>query len=170
MPLETKQTYLLLIVALMICFTFGAGAVAYFKYRDLGTQQVVTPPQSEAVTPEQPQQEEDGQQQSDQEPAQELQAPRVVYSDGGYLPDPLIVKKGTTVTFENATENPMWTASDQHPSHRMYPTRGGCLGSTFDACAGTPPGGSWSFTFDTVGSWNYHNHLNPANGGTIIVQ
>lgn len=167
MPLENKQTYLLLIVAFLICFTFGAGAIAYLQYRNLGDQQLR---QKQAQSGGEAQKEPEAQQQPDEEPAQEPQEPRVVYSDGGYLPDPLIVKKGTTVTFENAADNPMWTASDQHPSHRMYPTRGGCLGSTFDACVGTPPGGTWSFTFDIVGSWNYHNHLNPANGGTIIVQ
>lgn len=163
MALEKKQTYLLLIVAFLICFTLGAGAVAYLQYRNLGSQQSQ---QKQAQSPGTVQK----QPEAEQQPGEEPQEPRVVYSDGGYLPDPLIVKKGTMVTFENATENPMWTASDQHPSHRLYPTRGGCLGSTFDACVGTPPGGTWSFTFDIVGSWNYHNHLNPANGGTIIVQ
>ena len=64
----------------------------------------------------------------------------------------------------------MWTASAVHPTHRAYPTTGGCLGSTFDACKGVQPGASWSFRFDIAGTWKYHNHLNPNNTGAIVVE
>ncbi|OHA38709.1 MAG: hypothetical protein A3G03_02780 [Candidatus Taylorbacteria bacterium RIFCSPLOWO2_12_FULL_44_15c] len=64
----------------------------------------------------------------------------------------------------------MWTASAVHPTHRAYPTSGGCLGSTFDACAGVQSGNSWSFKFDISGTWKYHNHLNPGDTGTIVVE
>lgn len=94
----------------------------------------------------------------------------VTYTDTGYSPATLTVKKGETVTFKNQSSQSMWTASGVHPTHRGYPTTGGCIGSTFDACAGIQPGASWSFRFDIVGAWKYHNHLNSGDTGTIIVE
>ena len=64
----------------------------------------------------------------------------------------------------------MWPASAFHPTHKAYPTTGGCLGSTFDACKGVLPGESWSFKFDIAGSWKYHDHLKPIVFGTIVVE
>ena len=93
----------------------------------------------------------------------------VTYADTDYLPATLQVKKGETVTFKNQSPQSMWTASAVHPTHRGYPTTGGCLGSTFDACKGVQSGDSWSFKFDIVGTWKYHNHLSPSNTGTIYV-
>lgn len=94
----------------------------------------------------------------------------VIYTDAGFSPSTLTVKKGDTVTFTNTASDAMWVASNPHPIHNGYPTTGGCIASTFDACKNIAPGGSWSFKFDLVGAWKYHNHLNPGEGGTIIVQ
>ena len=94
----------------------------------------------------------------------------VTYTNSGYLPSTLTVKKGETVTFKNQSSRAMWTASAVHPTHRGYPTTGGCLGSTFDACAGIQPGNSWSFKFDISGTWKYHNHLSPGDTVTIDIQ
>jgi len=94
----------------------------------------------------------------------------VVYTDTGFSPNPINIKAGDTVTFKNASSQSMWTASAIHPTHNQYPTTGGCLGSTFDACQGIRPGLSWSFKFDLVGTWKYHNHLNPTHFGAIIVE
>ncbi|OHA25032.1 MAG: hypothetical protein A3D52_00625 [Candidatus Taylorbacteria bacterium RIFCSPHIGHO2_02_FULL_44_36] len=91
-------------------------------------------------------------------------------TNSGYSPSILTVKKGETVTFKNQSSQSMWTASAVHPTHRAYPTSGGCLGSTFDACAGVQSGNSWSFKFDISGTWKYHNHLNPGDTGTIVVE
>ncbi|OGI71048.1 hypothetical protein A3B84_02490 [Candidatus Nomurabacteria bacterium RIFCSPHIGHO2_02_FULL_35_13] len=94
----------------------------------------------------------------------------VVYSDTGYSPSTLNVKVGDIVTFKNNSSMSMWTASAMHPTHAVYPTTGGCLGSTFDACKGVQPGDSWSFKFDIVGSWKYHDHLKPSFFGTVVVK
>lgn len=94
----------------------------------------------------------------------------VTYTDAGYSPATMTVKKGETVTFTNRSSQSMWTASATHPTHRGYPTTGGCLGSTFDACKGVQPGDSWSFQFAVSGIWNYHNHVNPGDTGTIVVE
>lgn len=94
----------------------------------------------------------------------------VIYTDSGYSPSTITVKKGETITFKNQSSRSMWTASGVHPTHKLYPTTGGCIGSTFDACKGVQPSGSWSFKFDIVGTWKYHNHLNPSDTGTIVVE
>lgn len=94
----------------------------------------------------------------------------ITITDSGYSPNTITIKAGDTVTFKNESSQPVWTASAVHPTHKAYPTTGGCLGSTFDACQGIPPGQSWSFKFDIAGSWKYHNHLNPGQTGTIVVQ
>lgn len=94
----------------------------------------------------------------------------ITYSLFGYSPSTLEITKGTTVTFKNSAETSMWTASGIHPTHREYPTMGGCIGSAFDACKGVAKGESWSFTFDKVGTWKYHDHLLPSRTGTIMVK
>ena len=94
----------------------------------------------------------------------------ITYTDAGYSPSSLQVKQGETVIFKNESSQSMWPASAMHPTHKDYPTTGGCLGSTFDACKGVQPGDSWPFQFDIAGNWKYHDHLNPKNFGAIIVQ
>ncbi len=99
----------------------------------------------------------------------------VVYTDQGYSPENLEVKVGATVVFQNNSSEAMWTASGVHPSHRDY--SGTSLSehcanpdnNAFDACGGTQPGQAWSFQFNKVGVWEYHNHLNPFRAGTITV-
>lgn len=94
----------------------------------------------------------------------------VTYTDTGYSSSAIKVKVGTTLTFKNESTQSMWTASAMHPTHTVYPTTGGCIGSTFDACKGIQPGESWPFKFDIAGTWKYHNHLNPSHFGTIVVE
>ncbi len=100
----------------------------------------------------------------------------VVYTDSGFSPNLLTVKRGETVTFVNEGSDTFWPASAMHPTHKVYPgsdiEKCGTAEAPkiFDACRGIQPGGSWSFTFDEIGSWNYHNHLNPKNFGKIVVE
>jgi len=106
---------------------------------------------------------------------QEVPAPQpgvneIWYSDNGYTPNLLRVKVGTTVVWENMSSRSMWTASAPHITHDGYPVKGGCIGSVFDQCQGFDKSGTWSFAFDSVGTWTYHNHLYPDHTGTIIVE
>jgi plastocyanin len=82
-------------------------------------------------------------------------------TNSGFSPASITVKKGTKVTFVNNGTNPVWPASNPHPTHTDYPG--------FDALSAVAPGQSWSFTFDRVGRWGFHNHLNPTQGGQITV-
>lgn len=94
----------------------------------------------------------------------------VTYSDEGYSPKSVSINAGDRVTFKNESSQLVWTASAMHPTHAIYPTTGGCIASTFDACKGEPKGSIWTFTFDIVGAWKYHNHLAPTQFGEIIVK
>ena len=100
----------------------------------------------------------------------------ISYSDSGYSPSIITIKKGETVTWKNESGVKMWTASAMHPTHKVYPGTSiemcgtQTLVAIFDACAGTVSGQSWEFGFDSVGTWKYHNHLQPNHTGTIMIE
>ena len=94
----------------------------------------------------------------------------ITYTDAGYSPSALEIKAGETVTFKNESQQSMWPASAIHPTHKDYPTTGGCLGSAFDACQDVQPSDIWSFKFDIAGNWKYHDHLIPKNFGAVTVK
>ena len=93
----------------------------------------------------------------------------VEYTDAGFSPADIQIKKGETVTFLNKSSKEVWPASAVHPTHGVYPEAGGCIGSKFDACKGLVQGESWPFAFNVVGQWQYHNHLNPSDKGSVTV-
>lgn len=100
----------------------------------------------------------------------------ITYSDLGFAPSTLTVKKGTAVTFKNISPASFWPASAIHPSHRAYPNSDIAKCNTpdekgiFDACRQVASGKSWSFTFNETGTWKYHDHLNPSLNGTLVVE
>lgn len=105
-----------------------------------------------------------------QEENKQLDKNTVYHTDSGFSPNPLKIKVGETIIFKNDGSRPIWVASAVHPTHNVYPTTGGCIGSTFDSCADIEPGKSWSFKFDFMGNWKYHDHLNASDYGSIIVE
>ena len=100
----------------------------------------------------------------------------VVLGSDGFSPEIVIVEKGDMVIFKNNTEGEMWPASAVHPTHKEYPGSDidKCFDGSdkvfFDACDRIAPGGTWSFTFNEVGSWKYHDHLNSGLRGTVVVE
>lgn len=85
----------------------------------------------------------------------------VKLTETGFEPNRVIVVKGTTVTFRTTRSDMFWPASDLHPTHDMY--------SEFDRQEPTDPNKTWSFRFDRVGTWKYHDHLFPYYRGTVTV-
>jgi len=85
----------------------------------------------------------------------------ITYTDGGFNPKTVTVKVGTTVTFMNDSSGLMWVASDPHPVHTLL--------SGFDELNSVSKGGSYEYTFTKVGTWTYHNHMNPSLKGTVVV-
>lgn len=94
----------------------------------------------------------------------------VVISDSGFNPDEITIPEGATVTWISEGKLLHWPASNNHPLHTIYPDGGGCIGSKLDACRGLKKGESFSFKFDSVGSWGMHDHNNAANTMTVIVK
>lgn len=87
-----------------------------------------------------------------------IQETVVEKTDAGFAPNSVTIKKGTAVKFVNKSAAPMWVASAPHPTHTDYPE--------FDQKAN---GDIFTFTFDKVGSWKYHNHSPFSSGGVVIV-
>jgi plastocyanin len=86
----------------------------------------------------------------------------VTYTETGFSPADITIKVGETVVFKNNSTRAFWPASNDHPSHTIYPE--------FDPKKTVAAGASWSFTFTKVGSWKYHDHRAANLGGTITVQ
>lgn len=85
----------------------------------------------------------------------------IVLTKEGFFPNEATIRQGDTVVFTTTAGEDFWPASDLHPTHGIYPE--------FDPKQPVLPNSSWSFKFDKVGTWPYHDHLSPLDGGTIIV-
>ena len=86
----------------------------------------------------------------------------IIMKSGTFEPADITIKKGTKVTFKNEDTIPRWPASNLHPTHTIYPE--------FDPKQPVAVGSDWSFVFDKVGSWKYHDHWSPALRGVINVE
>lgn len=96
----------------------------------------------------------------------------ITLTASGFTPESVTVKKGGTVTFINETTGNMWVATAQHPTHTVYAGTtlaehcNGASDTSFDQCKN---GKEYSFAFNKVGSWKYHNHLVAGQFGTVVV-
>ncbi len=94
----------------------------------------------------------------------------------GFSPATLEINNGDIVTFINRDSESHWPASDVHPSHTAYPgssiSKCGSAEANriFDACKDLNEGERYSFTFNEIGPWRYHDHRNPGMRGTIVVR
>lgn len=86
----------------------------------------------------------------------------IIFTDNGFAPQRITIKARSSLTFINKSESDFWPASNIHPTHEIYPG--------FDAAKPIAPASSWSFRFDKVGEWRYHDHLAPQFSGVIIVE
>ena len=100
----------------------------------------------------------------------------VEITNNGFSPETITIKRGERITWLNKKTGASWPASAVHPSHKTYPGSDIAKCGTddenviFDACKGLAQGETYTFAFNEVGSWNYHDHLNPNLRGTVIVE
>ncbi len=80
----------------------------------------------------------------------------------GFNPSTITVKQGDWVVFVNKDTQPHWPASNPHPTHTDLPG--------FDALRRIARGDSYKYQFKKAGTWGFHDHLNPSNGGSVTVQ
>lgn len=86
---------------------------------------------------------------------------KVTLSAEGFSPKVLTIKAWETVTWENNLGEIAAVNSDAHPAHTKYPPLN--LGQ-FSS------GQTLSLLFDQPGTYGYHNHLNPSQFGTVVVE
>ncbi len=86
----------------------------------------------------------------------------VTYTEDGFSPMILRIKKGDAVTFKNTSTTGLWVASNPHPTHTMLPG--------LDANRTLINGETYIYTFTQIGSWGFHNHLSSQFQGTIVVE
>lgn len=79
----------------------------------------------------------------------------------GFEPSTISINAGDTIKFTNNDSSPHWPASNPHPVHSDL--------AGFDAKKELQQGESYSFTFTKTGTFGFHDHLNPSNGGTITI-
>ena len=85
----------------------------------------------------------------------------ITLTENGFSQESLTIKTGESVTWQNNSGMRATINSDPHPSHTDYEPIN--LGQFSD-------GESLNLTFDTPGIYGYHNHLNPSQVGTIVVE
>lgn len=97
----------------------------------------------------------------------------VEYTSSGFSPSTITVEAGEEVTWVNKGENNMWVASNEHPQHTEYDGTSESEhcedgeSETFDQCS---TGDEYEFKFEKTGSWDYHNHINSGDTGTVVVE
>lgn len=85
----------------------------------------------------------------------------ISYTANGFSPAQVTVKVGQSVEFKNSADSNVQVNSAVHPTHELYPVLNiGVIA----------PGESTSVTFDTAGTYKYHNHLNASQTGQIVVE
>jgi len=98
----------------------------------------------------------------------------VTYDGTSFSPKTVTIKVGQSVTWVNQSTSGMWIASNPHPVHTGYDgtteaqhcAPGYTGAAPLDECGEKS---SFTFTFNKVGTWGYHNHEGAEDGGTVIV-
>lgn len=92
----------------------------------------------------------------------------------GFSPNPLTIKKGDVVSFINKDSVSHWPATDNHPTHTLYPgssiEKCGTGALIFDSCKALTNNMMFEFTVKEAGIWPYHDHLSPSTKGIIIAE
>lgn len=90
----------------------------------------------------------------------------VTYSDKGFSPSPVSISEGTTVTWVNQSSHTMWIEA-------TGPAGGDCSSTAakaaLDECQAVSSGGTYSYTFTTLGSFPYFNHALTSDTGLVVV-
>lgn len=120
----------------------------------LNSQRKPSPPPTSRVTEEQP---------------VEISTPSatrnkniVTISSSGFAPLSITIKTGEAVTWVNDDATPHQVNSAIHPTHQLYPP--------LNSVGLLKPGEQKSLSFPETGTYKYHDHLNPALTGTVVVE
>ncbi len=92
------------------------------------------------------------------------QGKTVNITSSGFIPQTVTITAGQTVTWLNNDTASHQVAPNPHPTHDAYP------GIWDDPKQIEAPGDMYQKTFNTAGTYGYHDHTNPSVTGTVIVQ
>lgn len=84
----------------------------------------------------------------------------ITYTDNGFEPADITVKKGTVITVTNESSKSVQFSSADHPTHRENPEMN---------LQTLSPGESDSYTASEAGTWGYHDHIDESQTGTVTV-
>lgn len=90
----------------------------------------------------------------------EQQVVAITFTNDGFSPGTLTVKKGTVVTVKNNSSMSVQFSSDDHPTHTIN------QGMNLPVLAA---GASATFTADETGTFGYHDHIDASKTGTLVV-
>ena len=82
-------------------------------------------------------------------------------TSSGFDPKTITIKTGTRAIWVNKSGGDATVNSAVHPTHQLFPPLN--LGQF-------PDGSSVQLVFDKPGTYKYHNHLNPGQTGTVVVE
>jgi plastocyanin len=85
----------------------------------------------------------------------------ITYSNNGFSPSTVTIKAGDTIAIKNTSSRDLQFDSDPHPSHTDDEELNVGIVSS---------GQTMTLKVGKTGSHGYHNHLNPSDTGTIVVQ
>jgi plastocyanin len=88
---------------------------------------------------------------------------QVSITNAGFVPSRITVKVGNVVTWTNSDTALHWVASDPYPTDNTL--------ADFNAEQGLSQNDNFSFVFNKVGTYTYHDNLNPYTiKGTVVVE
>ncbi|HBB76536.1 MAG: hypothetical protein A2186_00695 [Candidatus Levybacteria bacterium RIFOXYA1_FULL_41_10] len=141
------------LVAVLILVVVGGGFLLISRSKAPTAVPVVPSTTSESTpTPETTQEE------SQSPTANETE---VTLSETGFSPKTITIKAGDKVIWINNSGKMATVNSNPHPIHTSYKELN--LGNFDD-------GEKLELVFPNAGTYNYHNHLNASQGGTVIVE
>ncbi len=90
------------------------------------------------------------------------QTASVAITEDGISPGTLKIKEGTVVIWTSVDVGQHRIAADPYPTHSSYPE--------LDSKTTFGTNGTYRFTFNKAGTYNYHDEQNPQRTGVIIVE
>lgn len=146
----SKNTIIVLVGILVL------GLVGFFLLKPQTNTQV--PPQTQEVSEPSPS---ESPQAATGGAMMKEEASMVKISSAGFSPKSITIKAGEKVIWTNDDSANHTVNSSPHPTHTDHPFLNLGLMKT---------GESKSVTFDTAGTYKYHDHLNPSLTGSITVE
>ncbi len=152
------------IIAVIVIVVLLGGAFFFLKFKNKSQQPITSSSQT---------QQEQNQTQATVSETQASPAPsaeaikkqvEVTLTATGFSPKEVTVDRGTKVIWMNKSGKEATVNSNPHPVHTDHPELN--LGSFNDG----ETGNTLELFFNSPGTFNYHNHFNAVQGGTVIVK